>query len=177
MVYQYGNHTVPWYISVWPSVNHLIAFKEPFQECRKWKFCLKNIYKCNCFCWGSILLFVIYSHIWSTHRSVYESVVKAERSKYQQNSSVWSLMISTIWRSEGACSSTANNRCLRPYRKCIMANSLQSDKLISSGNICVNMSHTVRPVKLQSSDRNLWETWRFSFKSFLVSGKFVVWSF
>lgn len=43
---------------------------------------------------------------------------------------------------------TVSNRCLRPYRKCIMANSLPSDKLISSGNICVNMSHAARLAQL-----------------------------
>lgn len=108
----------------------------------------------------------------STHRSVYESVVTAERSKYQQNTSVWSLLIYTIWRSEGACSWTANNRCLWPYRKCIVANSLLSDKLISSGNICVNtVCHTQsgRWSYKAQTETDLWETWRFSSRSFLVS--------
>ncbi len=145
MVYQYVNHTVPWYISVLPRVNHLIAFKEHFKECRKWKLCLKNIYKCcNCFCRGSILLCELQSHLIHTQSRLwifrYSRKIKIPAE--------FICLISIIWRSEGACSSTANNRCVWPYRKCIMANSLQSDKLISSGNICVNMSHTVRSVNL-----------------------------
>lgn len=44
-----------------------------------------------------------------------------------------------VW-SEATCRWRVNNRCLCSYHRWIMANSLQSDSLISSGNICVSVS-------------------------------------